>query len=181
MSEGYVPMVTREEFEELRGRVAMLEGGVSPLGQESWTRADIPAPQDPCPSLTAMLAAAVAAIPEAAKVALEQRTAEHWAQFQASFGTDVCEGDRHRACSLALGELASHPDIVDAHGVERPVSGVSIPKTVPLAFVTERIGGLAVVLSGYLGNWRTYSRPVQGGSTIDYLPQWLRHPPHREG
>jgi hypothetical protein len=44
-------------------------------------------------------------------------------------------------------------------------------------YITERLSALAVSMAWYRGNWRTYSRPVQGGSPFDHLPAWLRHPP----
>lgn len=134
-------------------------------------------PADPCPALTALLAAVVAALPEAVLRDLETRTAEHLRFFEASFGAPVSPGDRLRACSMALGDLASHPLVTGQLGADRPGS-MGLAGAVGLSAVTERLGGLGYTIAGYHGNYRTYSRPVIGGTTggaFDHLPAWLRN------
>lgn len=172
--------LTRTQVIDLLNELGLLElpqDAGYPPGRPAAAPPEVVVTSDHCPSLTVLLEEVVAAIPAEVQVALEQRVTEHTAAFEAGFGSPVSSADKLRAISMALGELATHPAMIDVVGVERPVSGVSGPRQVPLVQVTERLAATAVSLAWFLGNWRTYSRPVQGGSPYDHLPAWLRHPP----
>jgi hypothetical protein len=162
----------------------LVELGVQTLPQEAAPIVEPPeAPTEPqfpwdvCPSLTALFDAVMTALPDAVLRDLETRTAEHLHYFEASFGSPVSAGDRLRACAMALGDLASHPLVAGQLGADRPGS-MGMGGAVALNAVTERLGGLGYIIAGYHGNYRTYSRPVVGGTTggvYDHLPAWLRN------